>query len=469
MSTIRQYIYFISSVTCLSLFPLTEVSIAQDTSYTSNRAISTLNPFDVLAKTPFDIATLELIRELETPSMREPFNQLKMLINKSFNSVPQVLQSLENRKAAEASKQEAFAGFLPKLSVASGKGRTEYNNYQEVSSRSSSLTASQLVYDFGSTSGTYDAADARAKASVQQENTERTKVLTSMLRAIFDLERARKNLFFARGYFASREQFYNVTVEREKIGGGSQLDVIRARTKVTEASDEIPNAMRELALADSKFKELFGESPPARKLIYRLPSVDVPVQIDYDLLIRRTPTFINANLSVLAAQNEYSANKGRLWGGINFEVSNNQSGVGTAVESKQINSQFIYRADLFSGFAQAARINAAAHRFSQAENERERIYRELMTSLINAEQALGTAQATKLNRIDLVSGSRRTDSSTRELFLMGKSPLSDVFRSQEEFFSAVQKLIKSQFEYEVSVVEFLASRGELLALFDLGA
>lgn len=443
-------------------------ALAQSQQSSSVNAITTLRPFDVLAKTPFDIATLELLRELETPGMREPFKELKGLINQSFNSVPQVLQSLENRKAAEASKQEAFAGFLPRVSVSSGKGKTAYNTYPDASSRNSSLTASQLVYDFGTTGATYGAADARAKASVQQENSERTKTLVSMLRAVFDLERARKTLFFVRGYVSSREQFYNVTVEREKIGGGSQLDMIRARTKVSEASDEIPNAMRELTSAENKFRELFGEMPPSRRLIYRLPSVDIPVQQDLDPLVRRLPLFINAEMSVLAAQNDYAANKGRIYGAINFEVSNTQSGVGTAIENKQINSQFIYRADIFSGFAQTARANAAAHRFNQAENERDRIYRELTSSLMNAEQALRTAESARLNRIALVDGSRKTDASTRELFLMGKAPLSDVFRAQEEFFAAVQKLIRAQFDYETALIEYLASRGELLELFDLG-
>ena len=468
MNTIRSFAIGLTWVMSLLLIFSTKIEAQEATNQSAN-PISILRPFDVLAKTPFDIATLELIRELETPSMREPFKELKLLINQSFNSVPQVLLLIENRKALEASKQEAFAGFLPRVSVSSGKGKTEYNSYPDADSWNSSLTVSQLVYDFGATGATYDAAVARAKASVQQENFERTKTLSSMLRAVFDIERARKNLFFARGYVASREQFYSVTVEREKIGGGSQLDVIRAKTKVSEASDEIPNALRELALAENKFKELFGNSPSTRRFIYRLPAVEIPDQPDFDSLVRRLPNFINAELNVLAAQNDYVANKGRIYGSVNFEVSKSQSAMGTAIESQQLNSQLIYRADLFSGFAQTARANAASHRFNQTENERDRLYRELISSLANAEQSLRSAQAAKLNRIALVNGSRLTDGSTRELFLMGKAPISDVFRAQEEFFSGVQKLIKAQFDEELSIIEFLASRNELLALFELGA
>jgi adhesin transport system outer membrane protein len=329
------------------------------------------------------------------------------------------------------------------------------------------LTASQLLYDFGATGGAVDAADARAKAAGHEESRDRSSTLVSMLRAVFDLERARRNLFFSRGYVSSRELFLGVTMEREKIGGGSKLDVVRARTKVSEASDEIPAALRDVAAAESRFRELFGGPPPIQKLSYRLPATEVRVDVDTSAVVRQLPAFMNAEAAVLAALGDYEASKGRMWGGLNFEVSNSQSDVGSAAESKQTTAQVVYRVDVFSGFAQSARATAAA-RYSQAQSERDRVYRELIANAEVSTQSYKAALASRVNRVSLVAGARETDGSTRELFLMGKAPLSDVFRAQEEFFSAVQKLIRAQFDYEVAMVEYLASRGELLPLFDLG-
>ncbi len=434
----------------------------------ASAAISALKPFDVLAKTPFDIATLELIAEIETPSMRQPFNDLKAMVNRSFNSVPQVLRSIENRRAAEAGREEAFAGYLPRVSATVGKGRTNYSRYPDSTSRDSSLTASQLLYDFGATGGAVDAADARAKAAGHEESRDRSLTLVNMLRAVFDLERARRNLFFSRGYVSSRELFLGVTMEREKIGGGSKLDVVRARTKVSEASDEIPGALKDVAAAESRFRELFGAPPPTQKLSFRLPATEVRVDVDTSAIVRQLPAFMNADAAVVAALGDYEASKGRMWGGLNFEVSNSQSDVGSAAESKQTTAQVVYRVDVFSGFAQSARATAAAARYSQAQSERDRVYRELIANAEVSTQSYKAALASRVNRVSLVAGARETDGSTRELFLMGKAPLSDVFRAQEEFFSAVQKLIRAQFDYEVAMVEYLASRGELLPLFDLG-
>ena len=60
--------------------------------------------------------------------------------------------------------------------------------------------------------------------------------------------------------------------QKEDLGAGSKLDIIRARTKLSEALDELPVAEKKLiTLLKQRIKIYFGFTPKLKEISYQTP------------------------------------------------------------------------------------------------------------------------------------------------------------------------------------------------------
>ena len=129
--------------------------------------------------------------------------------------------------------------------------------------------------------------------------------------------------------------------------------------------------------------------------------------------------------------------------------------------------QILYRVDLFSGFAQSGRAKELAAKQMEASFEKDRAQRELLKRLENARANLQASQESLKARLLLLKRSQATDLATRELFVLGKATLTDTFKAQEDYFSAAQKLVNAEFDYNVAYYTVLSVNEQLLEQFDL--
>ena len=76
--------------------------------------------FDVYSKNRLNEAVDSLVTLAENSNRAAPFTTLRTDINTVFNSVPAVLKTIDSINALQNQKTEAFAAFLPKVSVSAG-------------------------------------------------------------------------------------------------------------------------------------------------------------------------------------------------------------------------------------------------------------------------------------------------------------------------------------------------------------
>ena len=76
--------------------------------------------FDVYSKNRLNESVNSLVTLAENSNRAAPFTTLRTDINTVFNSVPAVLKTIDAINALQNQKTEAFAAFLPKVSVSAG-------------------------------------------------------------------------------------------------------------------------------------------------------------------------------------------------------------------------------------------------------------------------------------------------------------------------------------------------------------
>ena len=105
--------------------------------------------------------------------------------------------------------------------------------------------------------------------------------------------------------------------QKEDLGAGSKLDIIRARTKLSEAVDELPVAEKKLIASQATYKNLFGFVPKLKEISYQTPlNLIVEINKKPDDIIVDINAFKEADNTARALKEDYFASRGRLFGAV---------------------------------------------------------------------------------------------------------------------------------------------------------
>jgi outer membrane protein len=207
---------------------------------------------------------------------------------------PALAQARGQSEAAEGRVEEARAGYLPQVNVAATYQRTTGNfaprpgalpstTSSTMATKSTSTTynyfnagvaASQLLYDFGQTSGRWGAAAANRDAALLSERAARAESLLNVRRAYFDARSRQDLVDVADQAVKNQERHLTQTEGFVRAGMRPDIDLARARTDLANAQVQLVGARNNDAAAVATLNQSMGLPAPTR---YRLTDQELPV------------------------------------------------------------------------------------------------------------------------------------------------------------------------------------------------
>jgi outer membrane protein len=217
-------------------------------------------------------------------------------VEMGLNHSPDIdISRFDFKGALERSKfQKGY--YLPRLDLSAGAGKQsiDYENQNNLSGNTlmGNLSASQLIYDFGKTSGRISAADEEANAFEATMNQFiSTKILDiksryyDVLKVRSVIEVAKKNIKLQEGQLRRAQRYYDSGIK-------TIIDVSDAQVRLKQAQLELNNAEYELKLRRTILEQSIGHVPYQGK--YKL------YQKKLDLLnISRNLPQVNTSLTQL--------------------------------------------------------------------------------------------------------------------------------------------------------------------------
>jgi outer membrane protein len=183
------------------------------------------------------------------------------------------------KKAIERNKfQEGY--YLPRVDMGATAGRTGSDFNQQGNFNTSllvgSLSASQLLYDFGKTSGRIDASSEEAKAREASMNQViSTKILQIKARYYDALKMksiigvSKKNIELQKGQLRRATRYYENGIK-------TIIDVSDAQVRLTKAKLDLSNAQYELKLRRALLEEEMGYAPYSGNYALYHRKLDLP-------------------------------------------------------------------------------------------------------------------------------------------------------------------------------------------------
>jgi outer membrane protein len=211
-----------------------------------------------------------------------PVLTLSQAVDTALQRQPSVRQARAQTDAAEGRKEQARAGYLPQLNGTASYQRTTSNFAPRPGSnptlqpgrRSSTtydffnfgITGSQLIYDFGQTSGRIRVAEANREAAVAAEQTTAQQVVFGVRRAYFQALAQQELVRVAGENVQNQQKHLTQTEGLVRAGMRPDIDLARVRTDLANARLGQINAESGVDLAKALLAQTMGVQPGPMQL-----------------------------------------------------------------------------------------------------------------------------------------------------------------------------------------------------------
>lgn len=202
---------------------------------------------------------------------------LSAAIAQALKVQPTLRQAQAQTRAAAGRVEQARAGYLPQVTGTAGYQRTTGNFAVRPGSIPSSaslktsyslsttydffnfsLTASQLIYDFGQTNGRWSAADSAVSALTASEDAMRFQTVMNVQSAFYQAWAQRALVDVAKETLDNQQRHLAQIEASVKVGVRPDIDLAQARANVANARVQVINTQNAYELAKTQLNAAIG-------------------------------------------------------------------------------------------------------------------------------------------------------------------------------------------------------------------
>jgi outer membrane protein, adhesin transport system len=403
------------------------------------------------------------------PTKRLPLRPVVDKVLTAVDQAPVFRQADTSVALAKGQKREALSRFLPQISAGVGKGTRTFDTQtadglqeQSGSYEQRSIQVSQLIFDFGTSIFNHSAASRRLEAAEAKKRAMRSEVMLATVTSFYEVQRALLQVRLSRENLAARRSFVEFVKERTELGASSSADVVRAQSRVAEALDALSSSLQSLSRAQATYRQYFADEAEPYTLPGEIETEDLNLN-NIEEYIQSHPLLVEAELNKDAAQKEFYAARGQLIGGIYAEASLSDTKDPGETEFRSDNTFTVrFKADLFTGGSQTAQVAQSSARYDLASLELDKVRLDLVRDLRDAFAEYNGNIAAVSARMLVFKGAEDSYAISKDLYAFSRTSLFEVLKSQEELYTAGQRLIDSIISRAISKYRLLHASQQLV-------
>ena len=171
-----------------------------------------------------------------------------------------LVKSALDIKSAEEAVKSAKSGYLPTVAVKAGRGYADPDGYFGTSTKSWSVgaTASWSLWDGGATQNAIKKANAQLEQAKEANLATVDAVLLAVQKAYLNLRSAEQTIQSTQTAVAQGQESFRIATLRYRAGVGTNLDVLDAETKLTDARNNYVQALYNYNISIAALEQLTG-------------------------------------------------------------------------------------------------------------------------------------------------------------------------------------------------------------------
>jgi adhesin transport system outer membrane protein len=404
-------------------------------------------------------------------------NTLTEVIQHTLKTNPDVLITINNRRAAEQEVKQAQGGYWPSIELTGGYGREISDNVttrraggeKTLARQEIGITLTQKLFDGFSVKHKVAQQNALLNSETYKvKNTiENIALLTTEL--YLEILRRQEILNLSKDNVVVHQKTYEQVHILVTGGAGQKADLQQSTSRLALAKSNLVNAQGHLYNAQVKYQRITDEFPNPETLIMpaRTPieaALPASVDIAEDIALMNHPSLkvvqTEFESAIAANQHAQSAFMPRLF--LELGTSKNENLDGIEGDNDDVNVMLRMRYNLYRGGADKARSQETAERMNAAKEVIRRTQRIVKENILLAWNNLITIRARLGYLRTHFRSTQEVLESYKEQFKLGRRSLLDVLDSENELFNARASLVTAQYTEMLSIFQLLESMGLLL-------
>ena len=400
-------------------------------------------------------------------------------VQSSITHNPEVLAKLHQFQGAQDDIDVAKADYWPTVDInySSNHQKFHYPNTpgapisQNYTTKGWTLNITQNLFHGLQTYHQVRELDNTRQATYFDFLAQSESMAQQTVQAYADVLRYRQLVMLAKDNYAVHKDIMGHLVDKEKAGVGRRVDLEQSAGRLALAQTNLITDNSNLHDVSARFRRLTGIEPPAQ--LDDIPALS-SAQPEAPNLIRagieHSPSWLSALASLRAARDEVKVRKGAFSPTLDLQASkapNTDNYDGYLGKTSQQSVNLIFNMNLFRGGADKARLGAAAQKFNEALDQRDRVCRDMRQtlSIANNNVLKLQEQMTSLQQHQLSTEKARD--AYRKQFEIGQRTLLDVLDSENELFDAQRAYINAQADKTIAQATVLSNTGHLLETLSL--
>jgi outer membrane protein len=359
----------------------------------------------------FFVTSLLLLQTAPPPAGRTL--TLQQAVETALREQPQLRVARAQANAAAARADEARAPLLPQVTATASYQRATSNiapRPAQVTTAPSSpsfatydfwnfgITASQLIYDFGQTTGRWRSAQHSAEAQEYAERVTRLQTLLGVRTAYFQARAQKSSVVVARETLANQERHLAQIQGFVEIGTRAQIDLAQSRTDVANAKVQLIAAENGYATAKAQLNQAMGsvQSTDYEVLDESLPPIAEEDQ-GTDALVQSAvasrPELVQLAKQIEAQEQLVRSARGNYAPTLGASTSFTDQGRTLDNLKWNWNAQVTLTWPIFQGMLVPAQVREAEANLVVARSQRDAIVQQLRLEVEQARLAVRSAKA----------------------------------------------------------------------------
>ncbi|WP_176065029.1 TolC family protein [Anaeromyxobacter diazotrophicus] len=396
---------------------------------------------------------------------------------------PQLLQARSLSSAASARADEARAPLLPQVQGTAAYERSTGNYVARPGALPSTvartvpspswatsdyfnfgLTASQLVWDFGQSSGRWRAAQASAGAQRESEYATESQVLLTVRAAYFNARAQRDLVRVARETLANQGAHLKQVEGFVRAGTRPEIDLLQARTDRANAQVQLINAENAYATARAQLNQAMGVAGSTE---YEVGSDTLPPVDGEDAAVdallpeaeRNRPDLLALEEQARAQELTATALQGGYGPALGVSTGFTDAGPSLGSTVWNWNATATLTWNLFQGGLTRAQVEEARANTSAARAQAEVLRLQLRVDLDQARLAVRAAKSSLGAAGEALVNARERLRQAERRYQMGVGSLIDLGDAQLAATSAAAQLVQAEYNLSTSRAQLLRALG----------
>jgi outer membrane protein, adhesin transport system len=395
-------------------------------------------------------------------------------MQKALDVHPEVQAGVNSRIAADYNLRAAKGGYLPRVDVLAGYGRegsdtpssrVTTNGWDTMNRGESSVRLQQMLFDGFATSSEVgrQQATVNSRAYSLLNTSERTALTVAQV--YLDVLTRREMVRLAEDNLKSHERIFDQIRLRTTRGVGRMADMDQAEARLAQARNNLLTEQTNLADAQTNYLSAVGEMPdqlsPPQGFIALMPA---NLNEARQQMIENSPVLRSAESDIAAAEKQYQTAKSSFYPRFDAELgrtADNNIG-GEQGHNNSWEAMVRMRFNLYSGGSNKADLESKSYQANQALDIRNNALRQLNEEVGLAWNAYNNANAQLPIAQQYVDRSNSVRTAYQQQFSLGERTLLDLLDSENELFTAQQRLVQIKNQQLYTQYRIKADMGQLL-------